>query len=122
MCEKEYEIRQEIKELEDRKSKLVRKEVSYINSRNIFKNLYGATDDIYLMNIIQKDIHASIDINRQIQKLNYNLLDKYKELKRIMECNNEKKRRDVNFFYGLDDMFDIRDRVERDGFINGIKF
>lgn len=31
MCKKEYEIRQEIKELENRKSELVRKEISYIN-------------------------------------------------------------------------------------------
>lgn len=112
MCEKEYEIRQEIKELEDRKSKLVHKRISYISSRNALKNV----DDI------NKYVYAVIGISSQIQELNDNLLDKYKELNRIMECNNEKKRRDVNFFYGLDDMFDIRDRLARDGFINGIKF
>lgn len=121
MCKKEYEIRQEIKELENRKSELVRKEVSYINSRDMFKNLYGATDDIYLMDIIQKYIHASIDINRQIQKLNDSLLDKYKELKRIIKCNNGMERCDDSFFYEMD-MFDIRNHLERDGFINGIKF
>lgn len=122
MCKKEYEIRQEIKELEDRKSKLVHKRISYINSRNALKNLYDATGIIYLMDDINKYVYAVISISSQIQELNDNLLDKYKELNRIMECNNEKKRRDVNFFYGLDDMFDIRDRLARDGFINGIKF
>lgn len=122
MCKKEYEIRQEIKELENRKSELVRKEISYINSRSILKSLCGVTGDIYLMGNIQKYIHASIDINRQIQKLNYNLLYKYKELKRIIECDNEMGRYDDdNSFYGMD-MFDIRDRIEHDGFINGIKF
>lgn len=122
MCKKEYEIRQEIKELENRKSELVRKEISYINSRSILKSLCGVTSDIYLMDDINKYGYAVIGISSQIQELNDNLLDKYKELNRIMECNNEKKRRDVNFFYGLDDMFDIRDRLARDGFINGIKF
>ena len=121
MCKKEYEIRQEIKELENKKSELVRKEVSYINSINALKNLCGVTGDMYLTNIIQKYIHASIDINRQIQKLNYNLLYKYKELKRIIERDNEMERYDDNSFYGMD-MFDIRDRIEHDGFINGIKF
>ena len=121
MCKKEYEIRQEIKELENRKSELVREEVSYINSRDMLKNLCGATGDIYLMDIIRKNIHASMDINRQIQKLNYNLLDKYKELKHILKYNNEMERCDDNFFYGMD-MFDILDRLERDGSINGTKF
>ena len=102
MCEKEYEIRQEIKELENRKSELVRKKISYINSRNAIKNLYDATGNIYLMDNIQKYVYAGMCIDGQIQKLNDSLLDKYKELNRIMECNNEKKR--------------------RDGFINGIKF
>lgn len=122
MCKKEYEIRQEIKELEDRKSKLVHKRISYINSRNALKSLYEATGIIYLMDDIQKYVYAGMYIDGQIQKLNDSLLDKYKELNRIMECNNEKKRRDANFFYGLDDMFDIRDRLARDGFIKGIKF
>lgn len=122
MCKKEYEIRQEIKELEDRRSELVHKKISYINGRNAIKNLYAATGDIYLMDNIHKYVYAGMYIDGQIQKLNDSLLDKYKELNRIIECNNEKKKRDDNFFYGLDDMFDIRDRLERDGFINGIKF
>lgn len=121
MCEKEYEIRQEIKELEDRKSDLVHKRFSYNISRNTLKNLYDATGAIYLMDDINKYGYAIIGISSQIQELSDNLLDKYKELNRIMECNDEKKRRDVNFFYGMD-MFDILDRLERDGSINGTKF
>ena len=121
MCKKEYEIRQEIKELEDRKSKLVHKRISYINSRNALKNLYDATGIIYLMDDINKYVYAVIGISSQIQELNDNLLDKYKELNRIMKCNNEMERYDDNSFYGMD-MFDIRDRIEHDGFINGIKF
>lgn len=121
MCEKEYEIRQEIKELEDRKSELVHKRISYINSRNALKNLYDATGIIYLMDDINKYVYADIGINSQIQELNDNLLDRYKELNRIVECNNGKKRRDANFFSGMD-MFDILDRLERDGSINGTKF
>lgn len=121
MCEKEYEIRQEIKELEDKKSELVHKRISYINSRNALKNLYDATGFIYLMDDSNKYGYAIIGISSQIQELNDNLLGKYKELNRIMECNDGKKKRDVNFFYGMD-MFDILDQLERDGSINGTKF
>lgn len=121
MCEKEYELKQEIKELEDRKSELVHKWISYTNSRNALKNLYDATGIIYLMDDINKYGYAVIGISSQIQELNGNLLDKYKELNRIVECNSRQKRRDVNFFYGMD-MFNILDRLERDGSINGTKF
>lgn len=121
MCEKEYEIRQEIKELEDKKSELVHKRISYINSRNALKNLYDATGIIYLMDDSNKYVYAIAGISSQIQELNDELLDKYKELNRIMECNSGKKRRDVNFFYGMD-MFDILDQLERNGSINGTRF
>lgn len=121
MCEKEYELRQEIKELEERKSELVHKKISYHNSMNSIKELYDMTGNIYVMDNIGKYVYAITGISSQIQKLNDDLLDKYKKLNYIMECNNEKKRREVNFFYGMD-MFDILDQLERNGSINGIKF
>ncbi len=121
MCEKEYEIRQEIKALEDRKTELVHKMISYNISRNTLKNLYDTTGEIYLMDDINKYGYAIIGISSQIQELNDNLLGKYKELNCIMECNDGEKKRDVNFFYGMD-MFDILDQLERNGSINGTRF
>ncbi len=121
MCEKEYEIRQRIKELEDKKSELVHKNISYLNSMNAVKGLYNKTGNIYLMDDIQKYVYAVTGINSQIQKLNDELLDKYKELNYIIEHNIRLKKRELNFFYGMD-MFDILDQLERNGSINGTKF
>jgi hypothetical protein len=60
------------------------------------------------MDDINKYVYAVIGISSQIQEFNDNLLDKYKELNRIMECNNEKKRRDsftdwmICLIFGID--------------------
>lgn len=121
MCEKEYELKQEIKELEDRKSELVSKRISYHNSMKSIKELYVQTRNIRLVDSVTRYTVAIKDIEFEIHIVNEELLTVYKKLNHIMERNSRQRKREVNFFYGTD-MFDILDRLERDGSINGIKF